>query len=56
MKTEKTCAIADIEVYSTESIYTRIICLMITSSIKIEDVLKYKMSPVSSLMKMEISD
>ena len=46
MKAEKTCAIGDIEIYSTEAIYTHIICLMSTSSIKIEDLLKYELSPV----------
>ena len=47
MKREKTCATGGIEVYSTEAIYTSIICLMSTSSIKIEDVLKYELPPVS---------
>ena len=34
IKAENTCAIGDMEVYSTEVIYTRIICLMGTSSKK----------------------
>ena len=46
MKAEKTCAIDDIEIHNTEAIYTRIICLISTSGIKIENVLKYKLSPV----------
>ena len=49
MKAEKTCAIGDIEIYSTEATYTRIICLMSTSSIKIEDVRKYELSLPTSL-------
>ena len=44
------------EVYSTEAIYTRIICLMSTSSIKIEDVLEYEMSPVSTSLFDENGD
>ena len=45
-KAEKTCSIGDIEIYSTEAIYTCITCLVSASSIKIKDVLKYKLSPV----------
>ena len=56
MKTEKTCAVGDVEIYSTEAICTRIIRLMSTSSIKIEDVRKYKFSQRHSLMRMEIYD
>ena len=59
IKAEKTCAIGDIEIYSTEATYTRIICLMSTSSIKIEDVRKYELSlkfQRHSLMRMEICD
>ena len=41
MKPEKKCTIGDDEVYSTEAIYARIICLMSTSSITLEDALKY---------------
>ena len=56
MKAEKTCAIGDIEIYSTEAIYTRIICLMSTSSIKIEDLLKYELSPVPTSLFDENGD
>ena len=38
MKVEKTCAVDDIEIYSTQAIYARKIYLVSTSSIKIEDV------------------
>ena len=44
------------EVYSTEAIYTHIICLMSTSSIKIEDVLEYEVSPVSTSLFDENGD
>ena len=56
VKIEQTCAIGDVEVYSTEAICTRIIRLKSTSSIKIEDVRKYKFSQRHSLMRMEICD
>ena len=56
MKAEKTCVIGNIEIYSIEAIYTRIICLMSISSIKIEDVLKYKLSPVPMFLFDENGD
>ena len=56
MKAEKTCAVGDIEIYSTEAIYTRIICLMSTSSIKIEDLLKCELSPVPTSLFDENGD
>ena len=45
-KAEKTCAIVDNEICTTKANYTRIICLMCTSCMKMEDVPKYKLSSV----------
>ena len=61
MKVEKTCAVDDIEVYSTEAIYARKIYLMSTSSIKIEDVnldmrLNQERSELKNTRKTEFSN
>ena len=56
MKPEKKCTIGDVEVYSTEAIYARIICLMSTSSITLEDVLKYELAPVPTALFDENGD
>ena len=56
IKAEKTCTIGDIVIYSTEAIYTRIICFMSTSSIEIEHVLKYELPPVPTSLFDENGD
>ena len=56
MKAEKTCAIGDIKIYSTEAIYTLIICPISTSSTKIEDVLKYELPLVPTSLFDENGD
>lgn len=61
MKVEKTCAVDDIEVYSTQAIYARNIYLMSTSSIKIEDVnldmrLNQERSELKNTRKTEFSN
>ena len=56
MKAEETCAIVNIEDYSTGTIYTRIICLMSTSSIKIKDLLRYELPHVPKTLFEETED
>lgn len=56
MKTDKKCVIGNVEAYSTEAIYARIICLMSTTDIKIEDVLKYELAPVPTSLFDENGD
>ena len=53
MKEEKTCAISDIDIYSTGAIYTCIIFLMSTSFINIENLLRYDLSPVQTSLFYE---
>ena len=56
MKSEETCAIVNLEVYSTGAIYTRIVCLMSALSIKIKDVLRYELPHVPKSLFEENED
>ena len=46
--------VGDIEVYNTEIIYARVMCLLSTNRIKLDEVLKYELSSIRCLRKMAI--
>ena len=42
---KKSVKVGDIEVYNTEIIYARVMCILSTNRIKLDEVLKYELSP-----------
>ena len=47
MKSSKKCAKAgEVEIFNTEVIYSRVMCLLRIGKIELEEVLNYELSPV----------
>ena len=53
---KKSVIAGDTEVYHTETIYARIMCLLGTNRIKLDEVLKYNLTPIPDSLFKEDSD
>ena len=50
---KKSVKAGDIEVYNTEIIHTRVMCILTTNRIKLDEVLKYQLSPIPNSLIRE---
>ena len=53
---KKSVKVGDVEIFSTEAIYARVMCLLSIGSINLEEVLKHELSPVPSSIFSETGD
>ena len=53
---KKSVKVGDVEIFSTEAIYARVMCLLSIGSINLEEVLKHELSPVPSAIFLETGD